>query len=425
MNVKLPYGKTHVGLDIPGERIAAVIDSKVNEYKPESDEKELVRQALMNPIDSPRVCDLAEKAGKVLLITSDHTRPVPSKTTLPIYLEEIRRKNPAVKIKILIATGFHRPTTTEEMIDKFGSEIVKNEELINHVSGDFEKMAYKGVLPSGARLYINNLIDWADLVVSEGFIEPHFFAGFSGGRKSILPGICSQKTVFANHCAKFIASPKAVGGNLAGNPIHEDMVDAAEKAGLAFILNVVLNDRKEIIHAVAGHAVNAHLAGCDFMRSLAGAKPVWSDIVMTSNGGYPLDQNIYQAVKGMSTAAATVNRGGVIIIAASCSDGHGGEEFYSWGKRSPDASKLTDEILKIPAEDTIADQWQVQVYAKVRARASVIFVSDLCNPPELIEDMHMIRVNTLEEALARADQILGGSPKITVIPDGVSVFINE
>lgn len=166
---------------------------------------------------------------------------MPSKITLPIILKEIRSKNRDVKIKILIATGFHRASTTAEMIDKYGEEIVNGEGILNHNCKDIDDMVFKGIMPSTGELWINNLVDWAELVVAEGFIEPHFFAGFSGGRKSILPGIASEKTVLANHCSRFIGSGLAVTGKLDKNPIHEDMVFAAKAAKLEFILNVVID----------------------------------------------------------------------------------------------------------------------------------------------------------------------------------------
>ena len=192
-----------------------------------------------------------------MIISSDHTRPVPSHITMPIILEEIRKNNPDVKITILIATGMHRPTTHEELVAKYGEKIVKEERIVVHSAYEDNDMTFKGILPSGGELWVNKLVDECDLLISEGFIEPHFFAGFSGGRKSVLPGIASKKTVLWNHNAKFIASGLAKAGNLETNPIHKDMLFAAKTVGLAFILNVVLNGEKKVIKAftVASAAV--------------------------------------------------------------------------------------------------------------------------------------------------------------------------
>ena len=295
--INIPYGREHLTLDMKPEWLKAVLAPASQSVETVQTEHEIVRQALAEPIESARLADLAAKARKVLLITSDHTRPLPSMITLPIYLEEIRCKNPNVQIKILVATGFHRLTKAEELISKFGKELCQREEIIVHDSRDKKHLVYKGKLPSGGELWVNDLVDWADLVVAEGFIEPHFFAGFSGGRKSVLPGIAGTETVLANHCAKFIASDHARTGNLEHNPVHRDMLFASQKVGLAFILNVALDADKKIIRAFAGHPDAAHRQGCDWVSRRATVKCQVADIVITSNGGYPLDQNIYQSVK--------------------------------------------------------------------------------------------------------------------------------
>ena len=203
--IKIPYGREILKLEIEPEHLKAVLEpeSKAVAKKEEAD---IVRQALAEPIASPRLSELASKVHRVLLITSDHTRPLPSKITMPILLEEIRNNNPEIQIKILVATGFHRLTRPEELIARFGQKLCDKEDIIVHDSRDKKHLVFKSILPSGGELWLNNLVDWADLIVAEGFIEPHFFAGFSGGRKSILPGIAGTATVLANHCAAFIAS---------------------------------------------------------------------------------------------------------------------------------------------------------------------------------------------------------------------------
>jgi len=432
--IKIPYGKGHKEIVLEDSRVKAVLASKVESYKADCSQEDIVQNALNNPIQSERLAYIAKEAKNVLLITSDHTRPVPSKITLPILLKEIRAMNPDIKIKILIATGFHRPTTREEMIQKFGSDIVNNEEIINHDSTDTENMVFKGILPSGGELWLNSLVDWADLVVSEGFIEPHFFAGFSGGRKSILPGIASKKTIFANHCSKFIASSHSRAGKLDENPIHKDMLFAANAAKLRFILNVVIDGEKKIINAFAGHPEAAHLEGCRFVKELAGVNAVSANIVVTSNGGYPLDQNVYQAVKGMTAAEACVNEGGVIIMFASCIDGHGGEEFYKWFANAASPEEVASKIASIPQEDTIADQWEAQILARILMKCKVIMVSEP-SVKSIIENMHMLYASSFDEALQMAEQIIEKQEReqkvklaekdkgIVIIPDGVGVIV--
>jgi nickel-dependent lactate racemase len=310
------------------------------------------------------------------------------------------------------------------MVDKFGRCIADNETIINHDCTDNSSLVYKGILPSGGELYLNSLIDWADIVISEGFIEPHFFAGFSGGRKSILPGIAGKRTIFANHCSEFIADKNARTGILEENPIHKDMLFAAGKANLAFILNVVIDSKKRIINAFAGDPIKAHEKGCAFLQNIAEKKAVKSDIVITSNGGYPLDQNIYQAVKGMTAAEVCVNPGGVIIMVAACNEGHGGESFYRWFAESSSPKETLDKINSIPRDKTVADQWEAQILARILIKHKVIMVSDI-QSKKLIEDMHMIYSASVEEALDKARQQTNADAGIVVIPDGVGIIIRD
>jgi len=420
--IKLPYGRKFLELDIPEDRLEGILESKAHTFRTELSEREIVKNALKNPIDSPRLMELAKGKENIVIISSDHTRPVPSKIIMPLLLEEIRSGNPKAHITILIATGCHRPSTKQELLDKFGSEIVDHEKMVIHDSQDKNNLVTLGTLPSGGELIINKLAAKADLLIAEGFIEPHFFAGFSGGRKSILPGIASKTTVLANHCSEFIADDRARAGVLDGNPIHKDMIFAAEKAKLAFIINVVIDSEKKIINAFAGQYNTAHIKGTQFVAKIAGVKAKPADIVITTNGGYPLDQNIYQAVKGMTTAEATCKEGGVIIIAAECSDGHGGQVFYDTFANESSVSKIMDKFMKTGRNETITDQWQSQIFARILLKYSVIMVTSA--PKEMVEGLHMKWAPSLEEAIKMADEILKNKKsKITVIPDGVSVIV--
>ena len=418
---KIPYYKDHLNLELSDDRVAGVLTSKTEEYNPGLSQEELVRNALANPVASKKLEELVLGKKHVVIISSDHTRPVPSHITMPILLETIRKANSDIKISILIATGMHRPTTHEELVNKYGEEIVKNENIVIHNAYLDEEMTFKGILPSGGELWINKLVDEADLLISEGFIEPHFFAGFSGGRKSVLPGIASKKTVLWNHNAKFIASPFSRAGSIDENPIHKDMLFAAKTAGLAFILNVVINSEKKIIAAYSGDVELAHKEGREFVASLAQVKPVYSDIVITSNGGYPLDQNMYQTVKGLSAGEASVNQNGVIIIAASCVDGHGGEFFYKLIAESKDAKEANDKLNGVEPSETEFDQWEAQVLARILCKANVIVVSKDCDP-KLFTDMHMMHAYTIEEAIEKAEKLVG-KKQITLIPDGIAVIV--
>ena len=291
----LPYGKTSQRLRLEERHYAGSMTSSLADYVPPVDGDALVTQALEHPVGAPRLCELARDKRRVVVISSDHTRPVPSRVILPKLLREIRRGNPKAEITILVATGLHRQTTRQELLDKYGEEICRNERIVIHDCDDRANLVDLGTLPSGGRLSVNRLAAEADLLIAEGFIEPHFFAGFSGGRKSVLPCVAGRARVMYNHHSAFIAHPRARTGVLEGNPIHTDMAWAARAAKLAFIVNVVLDAAHRPIYAVAGDCEQAHLAGCDFLASRCRAQAVPADIVVATNGGYPLDQNIYQA----------------------------------------------------------------------------------------------------------------------------------
>lgn len=420
--VSFPYGKGFLTYDFSNECFGGTLRSKLHDYRAEASGEALVRAAMQNPIGSPRLSELARGKSKIVIIASDHTRPVPSRVIIPPMLEEIRSVNPSAQITLLIATGCHRETTREELVEKFGEAIVENEAIVIHDCSATEELVPIGRLPSGGELSINRLAAEADLLLSEGFIEPHFFAGFSGGRKSVLPGVAARESVLANHCSEFIAHPRARTGILEGNPIHEDMVWAAKQAGLAYIVNVVINEKKEAIYAVAGDVEAAHLAGCDFLRELCRVKPIPSDIVISTNGGYPLDQNIYQAVKGMTAAEATVKEGGVIIMLARSNDGHGGESFYRQLASEGDIDKTAAAFLARGRNETLPDQWQSQILLRILKRASVIYVSEA--PDDMIRAMHMHPAHSLQEAMALAKTLVGiQAPSVLAIPDGISVMV--
>lgn len=423
MNLHFPFGKETLSINVPDERLNGTLVSDLHHYEAKKSQLELVEDALSSPIGSAPLSELAKGKKKVVLICSDHTRPVPSKVIVPPMLREIRKGNKDAEITLLISTGCHRPTTREELVNKFGEEIVEKETIVIHSATESE-FVHLGTLPSGGDLLINRIVAEADLVCSEGFIEPHFFAGFSGSRKSILPGVASRTTVLANHCSEFIADPKARTGILEGNPIHRDMMWAAKTAKLAYIVNVVINEKKEAIFAVAGDCELAHKKGCEFLSSLCKVDAKPADIVISTNGGYPLDQNIYQAVKGMTAAEATVKKGGVIIMMAKSNDGHGGEQFYHQMADEPDIEKTLALFLSRGRNETVPDQWQTQIFIRVLQRASVIYISDA--PDQMVKDLHMIPAHSLEEAMAKAEEIVGNkNATVTAIPDGVSVMVIE
>lgn len=422
-DIDVPYDRTKLHISLPEECVAGVLEGHQSEFKAEGTQEQLIERALDNPYSSPTLEELCQNKHDIVIISSDHTRPVPSKVTMPILLRRIHAAAPQARVRILVATGMHRPSTHKELVDKYGEEIVANEEIVMHVATDDDAMIHIGTLPSGGSCIINRIAAQADLLLAEGFIEPHFFAGFSGSRKSVLPGIASYKTIMYNHNGQFIHDSHSRAGVLDGNQVHEDMMAAAEMAGLRFILNVVLNGDHEVIGAFAGDIHDAHEAGCSFVRELAGVKAVPCDVAITTNGGYPLDQNIYQAVKGMTAAETTLDEGGVIISIAGCSDGHGGEGFYR-NIAENDPAEFEKSCITRAKSDTLADQWTAQIFARILAHHPVILVTDLCDH-DMIRAMHMTPANTVDEAIAIARDLKGADAKFAIIPDGLGVVVSR
>lgn len=416
----IPYDRGTLPLHVEEKNLKAVLQANIRRHSAKYSQREIVLNALQNPIGTPRLSELSKGKKKIVLVTSDHTRAMPSKVTLPIILEEIRLGNPDADISILIATGLHRATTEAEQRSMFGDAIVDNEHILVNDAFCPEQFSQIGMLPSGTVFSANRIAAECDLLITEGFIEPHFFAGFSGGRKSILPGICDEPTVKANHSYKAVASPYAMAGILENNPIHQDMITAARMLDVAFIFNVALDEKKNIIAAWAGDLEEAHSQGVSFVRSLSQCKAVTGDIVITSNGGYPLDQNLYQTPKAAATAEVCAGEDGVIIICAACRDGFGGDFF-----QKTICMGIPEEIDRylsgfMPME-TIPETWCAQVYARILKKHSVILVSTFLNP-ETVRKANMIPACNLDEALTIAYGMMGEDAKVVVIPDGVSVM---
>lgn len=418
--VEILYGKGAVKCPVEPNAVLAL---REKQEKGNVSGSELVRRAMETPWGGTTLAELARERKRATVIISDHTRPVPSKDILPHMLRELREGNPGIEVTLLVATGCHRGTTPEELAAKLGEEIANREVIRVHDAFSKEENVEIGTLPSGAPLVIDRLAVETDLLVAEGFIEPHFFAGFSGGRKSVLPGVCAAATVYGNHCGAFIADEHARTGILEGNPIHRDMVAAAKLAKLAYIVNVVIDDDKNTVAAFAGDPFLAHEAGVEFLKGQCQISAAPGDIVITSNGGAPMDQNLYQCVKGLTAAEATAKPSAVLIICAEAADGIGGEGFYQSLLRCEDAAALYDAYCATPQGETIPDQWQTQILARILMKHRVIFVTR----PELAEtirEMKMEYAETLGQALAMARESVGERPAVTAIPNGISVIVS-
>ncbi|HCS74940.1 MAG TPA: nickel-dependent lactate racemase [Clostridiales bacterium] len=421
MSVNIPFGKAGMTLHADLSN-AEILESHIGELKATDTEDGLVQAAMANPIDSPRLKELAVGKTSCTIIISDHTRPVASKHIIPAMLSELREGNPSIDITLLVATGFHRPSSKEELVAKLGQDIVDRERIVIHNSRDASSNVKIGVLPSGAACVIDKIAAKADLLVAEGFIEPHFFAGFSGGRKSVLPGISDQVTVLGNHCSKFIDSPYARTGVLDGNPLHKDMLAAAEMAHLAYIVNVIIDEDKRVVDAFAGNPVTAHRQGCDLLLKYCKVKPAKrGDIVISSNGGYPLDQNLYQSSKAIATAETCAGEDGVIIMCASCIDGFGGTHFERL-MFSGTIDEILERLSKIPPKETIPEMWCVQIFTRIMKKHRIILVTTYLDH-RMVQRVNMIPASSPDEALAMAYIMKGRDAKVVVIPDGVATLV--
>ena len=415
--MKIPYGNSYIEFE---NEAAAVLCSSVDRLRSDESGSDIVRRAMGSPIDSPPLRELAVRKSECVIIISDHTRPVPSRDIIPNMLRELREGSPDIRVTLLVATGFHRGTSVKELEAKLGRGIMEQVDIRVHDCRDPESNVQIGILPSGAPCVIDKLAAETELLIAEGFIEPHFFAGFSGGRKSVLPGVCDKVTVLGNHCSRFIDDPHARTGILDGNPLHTDMLAAAEMAGLKYIVNVIIDEDKKTVAAFAGNYVTAHRTGCDFLLDYCRVAPAPADIVITSNGGSPLDRDLYQCVKGMTAAEASCVEGGTIIMCADCCDGHGGEGFYRTLSECESPAELYRRLMAIPWNETVPDQWESQILARILMHHRVIVITR----PEMkkiVEDMKMMYAPDLDTALKKADY--SDSRKITVIPNGVSVIV--
>ena len=421
--IVIPYG--HGGLPLKADFESwEVLEPGLYERGREGSQEDIVRRAMENPIGSPRLEELAKGKRTATILLSDHTRPVPSRVIIPLMVKALRQASPDIKITFLVATGCHRGTRSEELCEKLGDELACRETIVIHDCDDSRNMVSLGTLPSGAELRVNRLAVETELLLAEGFIEPHFFAGFSGGRKSVLPGVCARKTVMDNHCAGFIDSPYARTGNLENNPIHRDMAQACQMARLQYIVNVIIDRDKQVLHALAGHPIKAHEKGCEILRGICGVHPRQKgDVVITSNGGAPLDQNIYQVVKSLATAEAAASEAGVLVVCAECADGIGGDDFYRAMKDCRSPGELLERIRRVAPEDTVPDQWQYQILCRILEKHRVMFVTR----PELkavIEEMKMEYYESLGDAVTAAMEKASGN-HVVVIPDGVSAMALE
>ncbi len=418
MLVRLAYGRYGLTVALPEP-----VDILRPAYVPAlADEAEALRQALRRPLGTPPLAELVHPGDTVVIVHTDITRATPNNRILPILLAELESAGVHRRHIILLnGLGTHRRQTEAELRAMLGDAIVENYRCCQHDPYDDANLVSLGATRFGHPVRVNRIYMEADVKILTGLIEPHFFAGFSGGPKAILPSLAGFESVLTNHGREMIAHPKATWGVTVGNPIWEEMAEVALRTRPTFLLNVTLNDEHRITRVFAGDMVQAHAAGCEFVRNQAmvAVKQPY-DIVITTNSGYPLDQNLYQAVKGMSAAAQIVREGGAIILAAACEDGlpdHGQYATLLAQAGSPQAflDRMAQPGFSAP------DQWQVQIQAQIQRKAEVHVHSDGLSDAQ-IERAWLIPCRHIPQTVAQLRARYGPAARVAVLPEGPSTI---
>ena len=415
MRVELAYGEGGLVVDLPDGR-TTVVEPR---YVPGAEAPaQVLRTALRRPVAGPPLSEIVRPGQTVAISVCDGTRAQPRDLMVPAVLEEIADIVDLDDVVVLVATGTHRGNTEPELRAMLGDDVVDRIRVLNHDARDDSSLVWMGRHGNGVPVWLNRHWVEADVRITTGFVEPHFFAGFSGGPKLAVPGLAGLETVLTLHDAQRIGSPQAVWGVCEGNPVHDDIRAVVAAVGrVDFAFDVTLNSEQQVVGAFAGELFAMHAAARQAARELAMAPvPRLFDVVVTTNSGFPLDQNLYQAVKGISAAATVVKDGGAIVCAAECRDGfpnHGSYREVLESAESPEA--LLDLIENRPR--TVPDQWQVQVQAKVQSRARVImhtsYLSDHALAAAHLEQTHDITA-MVRELLDAA----GPDARVCVLPEG-------
>lgn len=413
MRLTLAYGKNGLPLELPDAWRATVVEPRYVPGLP--DPAAALTAALRQPIAAPPLREVVRSGQRVGVVFSDITRATPHELILPAVLDELAHV-PREKITLFNALGTHRPNTDTELRGMIGG-LLDEYRLVQNNAFDPTTQVRLGVTSRGHEIWLNREIAACDVKILTGFIEPHFFAGFSGGGKALMPGMAGLRTVLGNHDAGMIAAPNATWGVTHGNPIWEEVMEAARIAGGAFLVNVTLNRDKAITGIFAGDLHAAHAAGCAFAKQMAMVgTPQPFDIVITTNSGYPLDLNLYQAVKGMSAASQVVKPGGAIIIAAECWDGIPDHGLY--GQLLAEASSPRELLDMIIAPGFLKqDQWQAQIQAQIQLKADIYVRTDNLTDAQ-VRGALLRPCHNIEQTVADLRARYGPDATICVLPEG-------
>lgn len=414
MRINLAYGRRGLTISLPDS-----VEVLSPRFLPGLPNKiEALQKALRAPIGSVPLAALIKPGHRVVVVHTDITRATPNDRILPVLLDELEAAGTARDdITLLNGLGTHRRQTAAELRTMLGDHIIEGYRCIQHDCNDEANLVSLGKTSLGHPVRINRFYLEADVRILTGFIEPHFFAGFSGGPKAVLPSLAGAESVFTNHGIEMIAHPKATWAVIEGNPIWEEMYEVALRTHPTFLLNVSLNVNQEITGVFAGDMLSAYKKGCAFVKEnsmRAVDKPY--DIVITTNSGYPLDQNLYQSVKGMSAASQIVRKGGSIIIATACEDGLPNHGQYAALLAEAGSPKGVIDMISKPGF-CAQDQWQVQIQAQIQQHAEVYVYSDGLSD-EQIERALFIPCRNLENTVCQLLEKYGSLARICAIPEG-------
>jgi nickel-dependent lactate racemase len=406
MEIKLEYGKSQVTADIPDGNIGMVLYP--GEMKSVDDPFSAVEQSLRDPIGVPALSEIIKKhkSPKVVIVVNDITRPVPYKYVLPPLLNELSEV-PTESIELIVATGIHRPHTTQENIALFSKDIVDNYKITNHNCD--EGNVYLGELSGGIPFEVNESVYNADVVVATGLIGLHYFAGYSGGRKSIMPGVAGRRSITANH--SMMTDPMAKSGEIKRNPVHKIMINVARKVGLDFIVNVVTNSRKEIVKVVSGDMMEAWLEGVKVCGDMSICRiPRKYPVVIAGAGGFPKDIDVYQAQKALEHAAEATLEGGIIILAAECMEGFGEEIFEEWMRSSSCIKDIFDRF----DDGFVLGGHKAYAIAKTLVDKEVVLVSSLSETDT--RSLFFTYKENLDQAIKYVHEKMGSNFKTLIMP---------
>jgi len=412
MKIELAYGAGALPVEFPDDLTTVIVPAHVAGL---ADERAAVVAALAQPVGSPPLRALIGPRDRVCVVFTDLTRATPNHRLIPWLLDHLDNLAPE-RVTLVNATGTHRPNTPEELDRMLTPDIRRRYRVINHDCRAESDLVEVGRLGDGTPAMINRHVREADLRIVTGFIEPHFFAGFSGGPKGIMPGCAGLATVMSNHSARNLSHPNSTFGVTEGNPLWEEIRDIALRVGPSFLLNVALNEARHITGVFAGDLLAAHQVGAEFVRRSA-MQPVSGqfDVVVSTNSGYPLDLNLYQGVKGMTAGARILRKGGVLLLACECREGIPNHSpYHELLRRFPSTEALLAG-LAAPGF-SYAEQWEAFLHARAQQQGRTLLYSSM--PDALVREAHLEPCHDLSAAVRDALAELGGRGRVAVLPQG-------